>query len=95
MITAKFYKDGFLIKGHGTTDEDDEEGRLVCSAVSSAAIMAANTITEILEDTSIVTCEEGYLSVRNIKKESEVILKGLKLHITELSKKHKNRIIIS
>ena len=41
---------GFEIKGHSSVDCDDQDGKLVCAAVSSAAYMTANTITEIIGD---------------------------------------------
>ena len=55
MTRVKFlFKNGSLsgyeIKGHSTNCVDDLEGKIVCSAVSSAAYMTANTITEIIGD---------------------------------------------
>ena len=63
---------------------------IVCAAVSSAALMAANTITEILKVSAKAEAESGsmvfYLSETNDK--TEAILRGLELHLTELSKQY-------
>ena len=63
---------------------------IVCAAVSSAALMAANTITEILEVSAKAEAESGsmifHLSETNDK--TEAILRGLELHLTELSKQY-------
>ena len=55
MTKVKFFADekglcGFEIKGHSSKNCDDELGKIVCAAVSSAAYMAANTVTEIIGD---------------------------------------------
>ena len=98
MIKAVFYKcgkliDGFNLKGHSTANEDDEEGRLVCSAVSSATIMATNTITDIIGDNAKIETKDGFLLLNadNADKCS-VILDGLWLHLTELEKEYPERI---
>jgi uncharacterized protein YsxB (DUF464 family) len=90
-------KEGFLqkfeIRGHSTVDSDDEQGKIICSAVSSAAIMAANTITDIIGDKADVICSDGLLSVavKDPSKTKDVLL-GLKLHLTELENEYPDRI---
>ena len=64
MIEVRFFEDnhtltGFEISGHALFAEHGND--IVCSAVSSAAIMAANTITEVFGEKAEVKAEEGYL----------------------------------
>lgn len=87
---------GFEISGHSTSNADDFDGKLVCSAVSSAAIMTANTITEILSDNSDIQCSDGYLKVLVQNKEkAQVVLKGFELHIQELCTQYPDRIKVT
>lgn len=81
------------ISGHSTENAEDLQGKLVCAAVSSAAIMAANTVTEIIGDKSDVICEDGYLSlsVKNPDK-TKSVLSGLQLHLSELQNEYPDRI---
>ena len=101
MTCVKFlFKDGslsgFEVKGHSTQNGDDLEGKIVCSAVSSAAYMTANTITEIIGDRCEITIDDAkmYLSAKTPSESTVSVLKGFKLHITELSKQYSNRIKI-
>ena len=102
MTSVKFLsKDeslyGFEIKGHSSSDCDDVEGKIVCSAVSSAAYMAANTITEIIGDRAEIFVDEAkmFLSVKSPSRATVTVLKGLKLHLLELSDQYSNNIKIN
>ena len=88
---------GFEIKGHSSADCDDFEGKIVCSAVSSAAYMAANTIIEIIGDSCDATVDDAMMRVEaaNPSKKTIAVLDGLKLHLTELSKQYSKRIKIT
>ncbi|MBQ6885616.1 MAG: ribosomal-processing cysteine protease Prp [Clostridia bacterium] len=88
---------GFEIKGHSSVNCNDDEGKLVCSAVSSAAYMAANTITEIIGDECIIDVDDALMRVEavNPTQQTVTVLKGLKLHLTELSKQYSKRIKIT
>ena len=88
---------GFEITGHSSVDCDDVEGKIVCSAISSAGYMAANTIIEIIGDAAKVDVQDAkmYLNVDFPSKETIAVLKGLKLHLTELSKQYSKRIKIT
>ncbi len=88
---------GFEIKGHSSSDCDDFEGKLVCSAISSAGYMAANTITEIIGDECEVKVDDALMCivVKSPSKSSTQVLDGLKLHLTELSKQYSKRIKIT
>lgn len=101
MTKVKFYADkigliGFEISGHSSFDCDDINGKIVCSAVSSAAYMAANTIEEIIGDKCEAIVDDALMSVKvlNPSDTSRKVLKGLKLHLTELSKQYSDRIVI-
>ncbi len=100
MTSVKFLADeklyGFEISGHSTVSCDDEVGKIVCSAVSSAAYMAANTITEIIGDKADarVTDGEMYFAVKGPSNATVQVIKGLQLHLTELSMQYSNNIKI-
>ena len=88
---------GFEIKGHSSVDGNDDEGKLVCAAVSSAAYMAANTITEIVGDKCKIEVNDALMRVEAINPthHTVTVIKGLKLHLTELSKQYSKRIKIT
>lgn len=101
MISIKFQSaggqlEGFTLCGHGTSDEGDDFGRIVCSAVSSAVYMAANTLTEIVGADADVFDDGDVLSFRLTSKipEGQTVLKGFKLHVTELSREYSENIEI-
>lgn len=87
---------GFEIGGHSSLDCDDEVGKIVCSAVSSAAYMAANTVTEIIGDKADIEVDEAKM-VFVCKEPSDATVKvllGLKLHLSELANQYSNNIKI-
>ncbi len=88
---------GFEIKGHSSSDFDDFEGKIVCAAVSSAAYMTANTITEIIGDECDACVDDALMRIKviNPTQKSVAVLDGLKLHLTELSKQYSKRIKIT
>lgn len=88
---------GFVIVGHSTENEQDIEGKTVCSAVSSAAYMAANTITEIIGDSADTEVCDGYMrfEIKNPCESSKLVLEGLRLHLKELSKQYGKRLSIT
>ena len=94
MITVTFFCSdnlicGFKISGHSGFSEEGSD--IVCAAVSSAAYMTANTITEILHIDADVTENDGFMSLSLSKSEAEksaVVLDGLRLHLTALSEQY-------
>ncbi len=87
---------GFSVNGHASKDSDDEVGKIVCAAVSSAAYMTANTITDIIGDSAEITVDEALMSV-SVNNPSEAtikVLEGFRLHIKELSNQYSNNIRI-
>ena len=78
---------GFDISGHAMFAENGSD--IVCASVSSAAYMAANTVTEIIG----AAAEVSFL----LKEDNEAafaVLDGLRLHLTELSKQYPKNIKI-
>ena len=101
MTSVKFFAEenlivGFEISGHSSVDCDDEVGKIVCSAVSSAAYMTANTITEIIGDKADIEVSEAkmFLKLKNPSDYSVKVLEGLRLHLNELSNEYSNNIKI-
>lgn len=87
---------GFEIGGHSSSNCNDEVGKTVCAAVSSAAYMAVNTVTEIIGDKLSASVEDGFMSVtsKGLSKSSVYVLKGFILHIKELSEQYPDKIRI-
>ena len=101
MTSVKFLADsrglyGFEISGHSSVNCDDEIGKIVCAAVSSAAYMAANTVTEIIGDSAEAVVDEAmmFFKVENPSQSTVKVLEGLKLHLKELSGQYSNNITI-
>lgn len=102
MTKATFFTEngavcGFHLEGHSTKDAGDGEGKLLCAAVSSAAYMAANTVTDIIGDKADIKVQDGdmYLKVYSPTEETKAILNGLKLHLSQLSKQYGKRLTIT
>lgn len=100
MIKVNFFtsgKDivGFEISGHsGSADAGSD---IICSAVSSAAYMAANTITEIVKCKAEADISDGYMSfyVRSDLSDAQQILEGLKLHLEALAADYPDNIKVT
>ncbi len=98
MITVTFLKSanllyGFKISGHSGYAEQGSD--IVCAAVSSASVMAANTITEIQHIGAEVTDGDGFLSLKLPLSEADKacdIMQGLLLHMTALCEQYKKFI---
>ena len=84
---------GFEISGH--SDFSEQGSDIVCAAVSSAAYMTANTITDVQELDCIVTVNDGFMKLKLSKAEArsaQVILNGLLLHLNALSQEYSDFI---
>jgi uncharacterized protein YsxB (DUF464 family) len=98
MTTAKFlFSDetviSFELSGHSGAGEEGTD--IVCSAISSAVYMAANTIIEIMKLTPKTVVRDGYLKVQmNLEdaRKSKVITDGLYLHLSELQSQYPNNL---
>lgn len=103
MITVTFFKSadyfkGFKISGHADFNTSGPD--IVCAGVSSAAIMTANTITEVLHTDAEVTDSDGFinLSLSSAEaKEASHLIEGLWLHLSALQKQYTKyiKVIIS
>ena len=99
MITVRFFESGdrptgFEIKGHALFSAHGTD--IVCAAVSSAAIMAANTVSEVFGEAAQVKTGEGYLLLKEVKSEASAgVLSGLKLHMEQLAEQYPAHITLS
>lgn len=85
---------GFSVEGHSGYAERGSD--IVCAAVSSATLMCANTITEILGLEANISQSDGFLSVEVSEYESaQAVLRGLELHLKELAKQYPSNISIN
>lgn len=84
----------FTVKGHSGAAEAGSD--IVCAAVSSAAYMAANTVTEILGVDAQAEVKDGYLrfSFSGSQAASDIV-KGLRLHLEELAAQYPDRIKVT
>ncbi len=97
MIKAEFYSadnilTGYKITGHSMSAPAGED--IICAFVSSAAFMAANTITEVCNAQTSTEAHNGFMEVNVTDSAQNVqdILNGLKLHLTELEKQYPENI---
>ena len=81
FMTANGLLSGFSLSGHAGAGEYGQD--IVCASVSSAALMTANTITEVIGATANIAEDDGYLSVtvQSRIEECQDILSGFRLHI--------------
>ncbi len=99
MIKVKFsvgnrQLNGFEISGHAGFAESGKD--IICAAVSSAAYMAANTITDVICANADAAEKQGemVLTLNESDERAQAVLKGLELHLTELSKQYPENIKI-
>lgn len=94
MTSIVFYRKdgllyGFVMSGHSGYAKHGED--IVCSALSSAAYMTANTITDVLMLKADITVDDAKLSLElngsNIIKAQD-ILQGFYLHINQLREQY-------
>ena len=87
---------GFSVRGHSSLNCDDEQGKIVCAAVSSAVYMAANTILEIIGDKADVKVSDAemVLKVTAPSEKTLAVLEGFKIHIEQLAEQYNTNIKI-
>lgn len=97
MTKVSFFKDsdrinGFCLAGHSTQSCDDQNGKIVCAAVSSAAYMAANTLTEVVGCDCDISVEDGYMSLTVVREAdgAQAVLRGFMLHMQQLAEQYSN-----
>ena len=100
MIRVRFFKEGDLLtgfecKGHSGTAESGRD--VICAFVSSACYLTANTVAEVIGLRAEAKDADGYmrLSLQETPEKAQDVLKGLQLHLTELSKQYPEIIKIT
>ncbi len=94
MIRFKFFRSseaitGFAVAGHAGYAEKGSD--IVCAAVSSAAYLTANTLTDFLGADAAVSVEpDGRMTLRLAGGDAaaQKVLKGLEHHIRMLSEQY-------
>lgn len=98
MITVTFLSsdgvvNGFEITGH--SDYSQQGSDIVCAAVSSAAYMTVNTVTDIQRINADVAADDGFMSFSlspgDAGKAADII-NGFRLHLTALEEQYKKYI---
>ena len=101
MITVEFFGTepcyGFRITGHSDMNPGGPE--ILCAAVSSAAYMMANTITDVIGFNPSLEVADGYMYLK-LQTESEAqrcrdILSGMRLHMSSLAEQYPKYLTIS
>ena len=94
MITVRFFGTellyGFRISGH--SDMNPEGPEILCAAVSSAAYMTANTVTDVIGLHPELDVKDGDMYLK-LQTESEAekcrdLFNGLQLHLSSLSEQY-------
>lgn len=84
---------GFELEGHAGAGRLGKD--IVCAAASSAAILTANTITEIAGCHPRLAQRDGFLSLRLDTEEAaacRIPLEGFRLHMTAMQQEHPQHI---
>ena len=98
MIKVEFFGTdpifGFHITGH--SDMNPEGPEILCAAVSSAAYMAANTVTEIIGLEPELYAADGDMYLK-LQTESEAlrcrdIMDGMRLHLSSIEEQYQDYI---
>ena len=102
MIRVRFHTAddaivGFTLDGHAGAGVSGQD--IVCAAVSSAAYLTVNTITDVAGVSPLsVRVEDGELFFRIEPKDEpvcRVLLTGLKLHLTGLEEQYPDNIHVN
>lgn len=90
------YFSGFYMKGHSGFNSSGDD--IVCAAVSSAAYMVVNTITDVLKANADVSVQEGKMHILvedKSAKSCRPLFLGLMLHLSALQEQYKENININ
>lgn len=87
--------EGFRIAGHGGGEAGTD---IVCAAVSSAAYLTANTVTEVLGVTPLcLRADEDGMFLR-VKEQDEplcrTMFQGLRLHLSQLEEQYPEELSV-
>jgi uncharacterized protein YsxB (DUF464 family) len=104
VIRTRFFNNGgvmcgFEVSGHA--EYADKGHDIVCASVSSAVQMTANTVTEVIGVEAHVSDVDGKVSLQlgqctDSEKivAARAVIKGLRLHLSLLSKQYRGTISI-
>ena len=83
------------VSGHATQTARAGED-IVCAAVSSAVYLTANTITDVLGADAAISMRDGFFSLklRQQNAEAQNLLKGLALHLKQLSEQYPRQVAV-
>ena len=83
---------GFTLSGHAGAGASGQD--IVCAAVSSAAYMTANTVTEIIGATADIAVDDGYMDVTVTDRipGCQDVLSGFRLHLQAMQEQYPTRI---
>jgi len=87
---------GFRVSGH--SDAAAAGSDIICAAVSSAAYMTANTITDIVGVHADITVKDGLMCLKIPPGDAGAcgtLLEGFRLHITALGRQYPENIKIT
>lgn len=101
MISVEFFSrggrwTGFRVEGHSGVSEAGTD--IVCAAVSSAAYLTVNTVTDVLHVSAKAEAEDGkmVLQIRpDDASKCQTTLQGLWLHLNGLREQYPENIMIS
>ena len=84
---------GFSLEGHSNFATSGND--IVCAALSSAAYLVINTVTDIMNIPSSTDAKDGYIGIvieKGYEEQCRDILKGFELHINSLKKQYPKNI---
>ncbi|WP_195199747.1 ribosomal-processing cysteine protease Prp [Faecalispora jeddahensis] len=87
---------GFQMTGHSGLAEEGYD--ILCAAVSSAAYLVANAITDVVQVKADLSVSEGDMSLRIPEKAvflCRTLLQGLRLHLMGLQEQYPDNIRIN
>ncbi len=98
MIRVRFFcpdtlYTGFSVRGHAGLAPAGED--VLCAAVSSAAYMTVNTLTDVCKAPCDVTVSDGEMTVLLSEQNARPVqdlLKGFALHMRELSRQYPEKL---
>ncbi len=100
MIKVEFFGtpvNGFSISGHAGYAVEGAD--IVCAAVSSAAYMTVNTVTDVLNITpATLSVDDGNMYLKLDKNDAQKcsdVMKGFVLHIRSLEEQYKQYITVT
>ncbi|MBO4893982.1 MAG: ribosomal-processing cysteine protease Prp [Clostridia bacterium] len=99
MINATFFikgenLSGFSLEGHSGFEDEGKD--IVCAAVSSAAYMAVNTLTDVINEEAQVKESEGKLELKVAcpSPTAGAVLRGLEIHLKNLSDQYPENVTV-